>query len=259
MDGLAAFQQNSTGLFRELPAYLPLARFWQEDGLFVGISGWNLSAFNNAFILDERQVSPQQLERPREIFAQGNLPFSVIVYSQQAVPACDALLKAHDYFDIFTDQVMIREDPSLLSQHAAPAVDIRVVTSPQERADFLDVVVNAFDLPPSMPIELFSDLLRVPLFHPMIAYMNNIPVGSGMLLYCQGIAAVYNVGTVTTMRNRGVGTAMVKALHLRACQGGYQGTVLASTPSGYSLYQHLGYRLGGYQITYSPVEYLNGP
>src|SRR5215470_16045465 len=109
MDGLAAFQQNSIGFFRELPTYLPEARFWQEDGLFIGISGWNLSAFNNAIVLDEAHVSSHQLIRAREIFAKDNLPFSVIVSSRQAVPVCDELLKAHDYFDIFTDQVMIRE------------------------------------------------------------------------------------------------------------------------------------------------------
>ncbi len=258
MDGLAAFKQNSIGFFRELPAYLPAARHQLEDGLFIGISGWNLSAFNNAFILDEHQVSSQQLEHTRDIFAEQNLPFSVIVYSQQAVPTCDALLKAHDYFDIFTDQVMIREEPLLPSLTTSP-VAIQSVTTPRERADFLDVVVNAFELPPSMPIESFKDLLRIPLFHPMLAYLNDTPVGSGMLLYCQGIAAVYNVGTVIAMRNRGIGTAIVNALHQRALSDGYQGTVLASTPIGYSLYQHLGYRLDGYQITYSPTEYLNGP
>jgi hypothetical protein len=246
------------GFFRELPQYLPGARYLQEDGLFIGITGWNLSAFNNAFILDEQQVSPQQVERIREIFAAEDLPFSVMVYSREQQPMCDGLLKEHGYFDIFTDQVMICEG-AIFSKHISTQVDIHDVANASERADFLEVVVNAFDLPPSMPADLFNDVLHIPLFHPMIAYLNGEPVGSGMLLCCQDIAAVYNVGTVTTMRNRGIGTAMVAALHQRALANGFNATVLASTPAGFSLYQQLGYRLDGYQITYVPAEYLNGP
>lgn len=258
MDGLTAFQQNSTGFFRELPQYLPGSRYWEEDGLFIGISGWNLSAFNNAFILDEQTVTARHMDRLREIFAVDNLPFSVIVFSRQAVPVCDVLLKEHGYVDIFTDQVMIHEGMQF-SKSANPVIQVRPVINGSDQADFLKVVVNAFELPPSMPIELFNDLMRIPIFHPMIAYLDNCSAGSGMLLYCQGIAAVYNVGTISPLRNKGIGTAMMTALHQHALADGYSATVLASTPSGYSLYQHLGYRLDGYQITYSPVEYLNGP
>jgi hypothetical protein len=258
VDGLAVFQQNSIGFFRELPRYLPGARYLQEDGLFFGITGWNLSAFNNAFILDECQVLPDHVERIREIFAADELPFSVMVYSRERVPMCDGLLKEHGYFDIFTDQVMICEG-QLLPRHPNTEVDIHEVTNAAEQTDFLEVVVNAFDLPSSLPTEIFNDLLHIPLFHPMIGYLDDRPVGSGMLLCCQDIAAVYNVGTITAMRNRGIGTAMVTALHQRALAIGFNATVLASTPTGYSLYQQLGYRLDGYQITYAPTEYLNGP
>ena len=80
VDGLAAFQQNSMGFFRELPHFLPGARYLQEEGLFLGITGWKLSAFNNAFILDECEVSPKQIARMREIFTAEDLPYSVMVY-----------------------------------------------------------------------------------------------------------------------------------------------------------------------------------
>jgi len=258
VDGLAAFQQNSLGFFHELPRYLPGARYLQEDGLFVGVTGWNLSAFNNAFIRNERQVTPDHVERIREIFAADELPFSVMVYSRERIPMCDGLLKEHGYFDIFTDQVMICEGP-LLPRNGNSGVDIHAVGNADEQADFLEVVVNAFELPSSLPVEIFNDLLHIPLFHPMIGYLGDAPVGSGMLLCCQDIAAVYNVGTITAMRNRGIGTAMVTALHQCALADGFNATVLASTPTGYSLYQQLGYRLDGYQVTYAPAEYLNGP
>lgn len=258
MDGLLAFQQNSIGFFRELPRYLPGARYLQEDGLFFGITGWNLSAFNNAFILDECHILADDIERIREIFAEDELPFSVMVYSRERVPMCDGLLKEQGYFDVFTDQVMICEG-SLFSRPANTSVDIHPVANASEQADFLEVVVNAFELSPSLPVEIFNDLLHIPLFHPMICYLDGVPVGSGMLLCCQDIAAIYNVGTISSMRNRGIGTAMVMALHQRALAMGFNATVLASTPTGYSLYQQLGYRLDGYQITYAPTEYLNGP
>jgi len=75
---------------------------------------------------------------------------------------------------------------------------------------------------------------------------------------CAGVAAIFNVATHVTLRRRGIGTAMIGALHASAIAAGYDSTVLLSTPIGLSLYQKLGYRLDGYQITYMPGEYGAG-
>ena len=255
MDGLEAFHHNWTGLFELLPNYYASARFWQEDGIAMAATGLPLSAFNGAFLLDEVNLTPDQLGQLSRLFAEAGIPFSVQVCSRQVIPACDALLRTHGYSDIFVDPVMIREG-KLPVMALNPAVSVRPVRADVERDQFRRIVARGFNLPPTVTPDFFDMLLNIGEARQMIARMNGDWVGSGMLLYARGVAAIYNVTTLPAYRRQGISTALMVALHDQALADGYDATVLASSEMGLSLYQHLGYRRVGYQSGYAVVETL---
>ena len=100
--------------------------------------------------------------------------------------------------------------------------------------------------------EIFDVMLRFEESRQMIALLDGKVVGCGMLLYADGVAAIYNVATHPTSQRQGVGTAMMAALHNRALDDGYKGTVLAvQSDQGLSLYRNLGYHEDGYQLVYA--------
>jgi ribosomal protein S18 acetylase RimI-like enzyme len=255
MDGLEAFHHNWTGLFELLPNYYASARFWQEDGISMAATGLPLSAFNGAFLLDEVSLTPDQLERVSRLFAESGTPYSVQVCSRQAIPACDTLLRAHGYMDIFVDPVMIHEG-QLDVPELNPAVSVRPVRTDIERDQFRRIVARGFNLPATVTPDFFDMLLNIGEARQLIARMAGEWVGSGMLLYASGVAAIYNVTTLPVYRRQGIGTALMVALHGQALADGYGATVLASSEMGLSLYQRLGYRRVGYQSGYAVSEAL---
>ena len=234
---------------------LPDAECWMEDEVVIGITGWNLSAFNNAIPLDEAHLSAETLDHLSSVFARTELPFSILVFSHEPVPVCDSVLKEHGYEVLFTDPVLACEGPLKVPARNA-AVDIQPVTSDEDHRHFREVVTTAFDMPPTFSAEMFDALLRIPLNRPMLAWLEGNPVGAGMLIYSEGVAAIFNVATLEPWRRQGIGTEMMLALHARALQDGYVGTVLAALPEGQALYARLGYDQQGYQISYSPADYV---
>jgi GNAT superfamily N-acetyltransferase len=255
MDGLEAFQRNWTGLFELLPDYYASARFWQEDGISMATTGLPLPAFNGAFLLDEVSLTPDRLVQLSRLFAEAGLPFSIQVCSRTAVPACDAVLRAHGYVDIFIDPVMIRRE-RLIVLALNPAVSVCPVRTDADREHFRRIVAEGFSLPTTVTPDFFDMLLNIREARQMIAAVNGQWVGSGMLLYAGGVAAIYNVTTLPAYQRRGVGTAIMVALHNRALADGYPATVLASSEMGLPLYQRLGYQRVGYQSGYAVVEML---
>src|SRR5258708_2173643 len=220
MNGLKAFQTSAIGFFREMSRLLPDAECWLEDEVVIGITGWNLSAFNNAIVLDENHLSAATLDHLSSVFARTELPFSILVFSHEAVPACDSFLKESGYEVLFTDPVLACEGP-LTVPSRNKAVKIRPVITEDEHQTFREVVTEGFQMPPTISAEMFDQLLRIPLNRPMLAWLDGKAVGAGMLIYSQGVAAIFNVATLEPWRRQGIGTEMMLALHARALQDGY--------------------------------------
>jgi GNAT superfamily N-acetyltransferase len=255
MNALEAFQRNWIGFFEIMPSYYRTARSWQEDGIVIGITGLSISAFNAAVVLDESFLTSAHIPQLATPFEAAGVPFSIQLCSRTPLPTCDDLLKSYGYVELFTDPVMIREGP-LLPVPANTAVDIHAVDSAEDRACYRDILMEGFNLPPTVGTDFFDMLLNLREGRQMIARMDGKPVGSGMLLYASGVAAVYNVATVPAARKQGIGAAMMYRLHNQALADGFPATVLASSEMGLALYQKLGYRQDGYQIGYALPERL---
>jgi GNAT superfamily N-acetyltransferase len=249
VDGLRAFQRNWIGFLEVMPRYYASARSWRDGDMVIGITGLSIAAFNAAVVLDESSLTVERIPEISKPFEEAGVPFSIQLCSRTTTPACDDLLKFYGYIELFTDPIMIREG-ALLPAPTNTVLDIHDLANTEDAACYRQILIEAFDLPPTVGAEFFDMLLNLREGHQMVAWLDGKPVGTGMVLYASGAAAVYNVATLPAHRRQGIGAAIMSRLHNQALADGYGATVLASTPMGLPLYEKLGYRHEGYQVGY---------
>jgi len=75
-----------------------------------------------------------------------------------------------------------------------------------------------------------------------VGLVDDRPVASAGVSLAGGVAGIYNVATLPTMRARGFGTAMSRTAMRRARELGYGFAVLGSSDAGRGVYEGLGFR-----------------
>lgn len=250
---MMVFHQNWIGLFEAMTAYLETARCWWQDGIFMAATGLPLSVFNAAVVLDHAALTPERLAAIDDTFEALNLPYSVQLASPDLYPPIEAILSEQHYAQMFCDPLMFCDGPLLLPP-PNDAITVEAVQTTSDQNLYCKLVIDGFDLLPTSATEFLDVLLQMREAYHVIARLNNEPVGAGTVILTGGGAGVYNVTTVASARRRGVGTAVMHALHTFALESGCTGTALASSAMGLPLYQRLGYRADGYQIAYMPTE-----
>jgi len=128
-------------------------------------------------------------------------------------------------------------DHSLVFQH--------VISLPQLK-DFSQVIVSiggdpeAFDkLYSKIPPILYHDGACLEMH---LAYLNDTPVATGILLLHANVGGIYYVATVPEQRKKGYATAMMDHLIQRAKDRGYHLATLQASREGKDLYQRLGFQ-----------------
>lgn len=246
-----AFHRNWVSLFEVMPRYLPGAKSWWEDGVFIGVTGLGLATFNAAIVEDERLITPERLAALAEHFRKSALPYSIQLFSHDLHPPAEALLGELGYLRAFSDPLRVRDGP-LMAFAPNRAVKVRRVESDEDRYHYGRVLTRAFDLVPSAQ-DLIDLMLRMEEGFHALAWMYGRAVGAGTLILSGGVAGVYNVATVPSARRQGVAAAVMAALHAHALELGYPGTALASSSMGIPLYDRLGYRPDGFQFAWVPM------
>jgi GNAT superfamily N-acetyltransferase len=99
-------------------------------------------------------------------------------------------------------------------------------------------------------LEHFQD----PTIRHYLAYIDNDPAGCATILLHEGIAGVWNVGTLRPYRRRGLASAILMRALADAASDGYPDSVLMASPMGRSLYEEMGYELVGYTHHFGPND-----
>ncbi len=104
-----------------------------------------------------------------------------------------------------------------------------------------DIVSNA--LWNGQPFEacLFEPLLSNPNYKFYLAFLNEEPVASSMLILTKGVAEINMVSTMPTCRRLGLGTAMTIVPLLHAREIGYKIGVLQASVPGEPVYRKIGF------------------
>lgn len=81
-----------------------------------------------------------------------------------------------------------------------------------------------------------------------VGYLNGEPVATNMLFGGAGVAGLYAVGTIPSVRGQGIGAAITVKPLLDARAMGYRYGALFSTEMGQSVYERVGFRVTGARI-----------
>lgn len=114
--------------------------------------------------------------------------------------------------------------------------------------DFPTAIVDSF-----LQIYVKRGFVNSPSVRYYLALLDGEPVAVSQLFLSNGVAGVYNVGTIPQVRRRGIGAA-ITLVPLRVAHAlGYRFGVLQASQMGLPVYQRLGFR--GYcrfQLYFSP-------
>lgn len=130
----------------------------------------------------------------------------------------------------------------LPSRSEGDALRVLRVESSEDLALYRIIVGQAFGLPADeVDLILSERALSVPPMHHYLAWWGNMPVGTVSLVLIGGVAGVWNVGTLTEYRRRGVGIGMMRHALAEAHTLGYRRCMLLSSTEGLALYARLGF------------------
>ncbi len=149
-----------------------------------------------------------------------------------------------------------------LAEIAAPdtpdGLEIRVVDDEARLRDYLDVF-GAVLSPSAAFTQSIEAVGRARLASrelpvvDFVGYLRGVPVATSTLIDVGGAAGIYNVATVETARQRGIGAALTFAALRAGVERGRSIGVLEASRLGYGVYQQLGFREVTRFSPYRPV------
>lgn len=180
-------------------------------------------------------------------FVSQGLPFFWVDWPEVGTPSLgDYLLFKESSLTKFSIPAMLRGLDDLPQVSIPNEVEITHVQTQQDQTDWLNVLMEGFEEPqPSRPDfqQYLANSLseQTPVFEHYIARWQGIPCAISTLLRADHSAGIYHVATLPNYRGHGLGKALTLAPMQSAWQAGYDTAVLFATPSGFPIYQRLGF------------------
>jgi ribosomal protein S18 acetylase RimI-like enzyme len=182
-----------------------------------------------------------------DVFLSQTLPFFWVDWEVVGTPGLGDYLNSKGIpFECFSVPAMSRALDDLPELSLPQGVEIARVQTQQDQVDWLNVLMEGFEEPePSRPD--FQQYLAhsisepQPVFDHYLARWQSEPCAISTLLRAERAAGIYHVTVLPNYRGRGLGKALTLAAMYLAQRAGYSTAILAATPSGFPLYQRLGF------------------
>jgi GNAT superfamily N-acetyltransferase len=135
----------------------------------------------------------------------------------------------------------MRDEPA-----TEPGLTIGEVTSAADLEEWLETcrVAFPFDDPTALSWRKAHEALGWGEERPLRNYVARIggrPVGVSALMLNGEVAGIWNVGTLSEFRGRGIGREVTLAALREARSRGYRAAILGSSPLGLPVYRHIGF------------------
>lgn len=222
----------------------PLIKMAKCGLVYTGIS----SPWMNGVVttdLQEENTYPA-IEMITNFYKTRHAPFSWWTDPASEPPNFQKALRAfggefHGNFDgmilEFDALTRIIQEPSELA--------INLVSSNEDLNAFIDVLIQSYEaeagVASAVKTLLMEAGLEFPVFH-FLGKIAGIPVSVGSLFIHDGMAGIYHVGTIPSVRKKGFATAIMrealKVAHFHGCKSSF----LTSTPMANNIYSGLGYK-----------------
>ena len=263
LDSVETVFQSVAEFYRRVYWQAPTATtIWAEDYTlsYSGIA-W-LHSVNHLWLHDpntllaessSHKLLVESLEAAKQFFAQFSADYSV-VFSEPGALGAQEQLAAYGYVERLRSPILVLDGLPRVPHPNRQARIVRVTEA--AKRDLLHVLYDAFYLGPELSQCIVrADQLRDPTTRHYLAYIGDEPACCvTVLLGADGVAGVWNVGTVRQFRRRGLAsTVMAHALAEAATDGCGVSTLLAS-PQGRPLYEAMGYYCVGETTYFGPAK-----
>jgi len=219
----------------------------EAGGVLIAATGLPMAMFNVAFVTRPLRRPEQQLAATVAYFDGRDLPF-IIRIREGLDTAPDAVLTGMGL--PFRDSVpaMVLDDAGARGSFAE-GLSIVAATTDRVREEHLAVNGEAYGMSREAALILLPHAALDELDEELyVGYMGGVPVGASALVVTPGVAGVYNVATVPSLRRRGLGAAMTWHAIRRGHERGCTMATLQASEMGRHVYEQMGFRhVGGYR------------
>ena len=249
MNQIQFVEENAQTYYKGIARLLG-GEYHEEDQVVWFTTGRrSLYRFNGVLRISARAENYGEIVDPiLGAFVSQRLPFFLAVWQDGSAPALGEYLNSKDIrWEHFEGMPAMSRGLENLPELSLPN-DVKVirVQSQEDQVDWLNVLMEGFEEPqPSRPDfqqYLFNSLTEPkPVFVHFLARWKGEPCAISTLLYADPAAGIYHVTTLPAYRGRGLGKALTFAAMQSAREGGYKEAILFATPSGFPIYEQLGF------------------
>jgi predicted acetyltransferase len=171
------------------------------------------------------------------------------------VPHAQGLFARFGYSSYDSMPAMWLDGPPLDDPPGSPDLAISRIVTPGPLNAFRSILSEVFRLSPSeVNLVLSERALSVPHTRHYLGTVHGTAVATATLVLSDGVAGVWNVGTLPAYRHRGVAAAMMRHILAEARDHGFGASMLLASDDGTPLYRRLGYRALGMVQVYVPAR-----
>lgn len=213
-----------------------------------GVQCWycasSVPVFNGAAILHDHMLNPDTIRGIEEYFTSKDRPYSLVTM--------DALL--HEAWRVLADLGYHEYErmPAMWLEglpHASPGnggnpdLWLSRVRTQRDLATFRTLLSAIFYITrEEIELVMGEEALEVPSVRHYVGFVGNEPVGTITNVMNGPVPGIWNVGTVSRYRRRGIGASMMTSVLLEAAAEGHRASMLLASRDGIPLYEQLGYR-----------------
>lgn len=182
-----------------------------------------------------------------DTFLSQSLPFFWVDWPVVGTPGLSSYLNTRGIsLTTFSLPLMARGLRDLPRVSLPKEVELVRVQTPQDQDDWLNVFMAGFEEPEGARLDFQQILVNSlsepqPVFEHFLARWQGQACATSTVLRANCGAGIYHVTTLPSFRGRGLGKALTLTVMQAAQNVGYATAILAATPSGFPLYQRLGF------------------
>jgi GNAT superfamily N-acetyltransferase len=237
--------------------FFTMCRIWGRLNRSLSAAGsvhWMSSGVDSADLNMAWSETPLKLtdegalETVKQFFESQKLPFWFWVFPCAQASITLELLKGAGFsFVHATPCMLIDLSDTNVKEVNEPSICLRRVEHEKDLALWRDVSFAGFDFPPETfeQFDRFTGTFSLQSDCPyrlFLAFRENQPVATSLLLLTEKAAGIYFVTTLADHRKKGIGSAVTAATLQYAKSSKMRFATLQASPDGLTVYQRLGFK-----------------